>query len=56
MSAVVQLLSWVQLLATLQTVARQAPLSFTNSGACSNSRPLSQRCYLSISHSAAPFT
>ena len=36
-------------------VARQAPLSSTISGVCSNLCPWSQRCYLTISSFAAPF-
>ena len=46
---VVQLLSCVQLFAASWTAACQAPLSSTISRVCSNSYPLNQRCYLTIS-------
>ena len=51
---VVQSLSHVWLFATPWTAARQASLSFTIS--CSNSCPLSQWCYPTISISAFPFS
>ena len=50
---VVQLLNCVQLFTTSSTAAHQAPLS---PGICSNSFPLSQWCYLTISSSVAPFS
>ena len=53
---VVQWLSHVQLFATPWTAASQASLSFTVSGVCSNSCPLSQRCHPTISPSVAPFS
>ena len=53
---VVQLLSHVWLFVTPWTVAHQAPLSFTISQTFSNSCPLSQCCYLTISSFAVPFT
>ena len=46
---VVQLLSHVWLFATPWTASRQASLSFTISGACSNSSPLSWWCHPIIS-------
>ena len=48
-SDVVHSLSPVLLFVTLCTAAHQASLSFTISGACSNSCPLSWCCYLTIS-------
>ena len=52
----VQLLSCVWLFATPWTAACQASSSFpVLPGVCSNSYPLSQLCYLTISSSAAPF-
>ena len=59
--AVVHLLSHVQLSVTSQTAAHQAPLPHTrhpsrlSPGVCSDSYPLSQWCYLTISSSAARF-
>ena len=53
---VVQSLSCVWLFATPWTVACQASLSFTNSGVCSNSSPLSQWCHPTISSSVTPFS
>ena len=58
---VVRPLSRVQLFATPWTAAHWASLSFTVSwslspGVCSNSRPLNQWCYLTISFSATPFS
>ena len=52
----VQLLSHVQLFATPWTAARQASLSITNSGTCSNSCPSSQGCHPTISSSVIPFS
>ena len=52
---VVQLLSSVQLFVTPWTITRQALCPPLSPRVCSNSRPLSQRCYLPISSSAAPF-
>ena len=51
----VQLLSCVRLFATSWTAARQASLSPAPE-ACSNSRPSSQWCHLTISSSAIPFS
>ena len=42
--------------ATSWTAAHQASLSFTSPGVCSNSHPLSQWCYLTISSSASLFS
>ena len=53
---VVPLLSRVLLFATLRTAACQASLSIANSGACSNSCPLSQWCHPTISSSVIPFS
>ena len=53
---VVQSLSCVWLFATAWTAAYQASLSFTISGVCSNSCPLSQWCHPTISSSAALFS
>ena len=53
---VVQLLSRVRLFATPWTAARQASLSFTAPGACSNSCPLSWWCHPIISSSVVPFS
>ena len=55
-TVIVQSLSRVQLLATPWTIAHQVSLSFTISRSCSNSCPLSQWCYLTISSSVAPFS
>ena len=55
-TVIVQSLSHVQLLATPWTIAHQVSLSFTISRSCSNSCPLSQWCYLTISSSVAPFS
>ena len=52
----VQLLSHVQLFATPWTAARQSSLSITNTGACSNSCPLSQWCHPMILSSVVPFS
>ena len=52
---VVQLLSHVRLFETLWTSARQASLFFT-SWVCSDSCPLNQWCYLTISSSATFFS
>ena len=52
----VQLLSYVRLFATPWTAAHQASLSITNSGACSNSCPLSQWCHPTILFSVIPFS
>ena len=52
----VQLLSHVQLFATPWTIARQASLSITNSGACSNSCPSKWWCHSTISSSVIPFS
>ena len=48
---VVQLLTHVSLFRTPRTVAHQAPLPSTTPRVCSNSGPLSQWCYLTISSS-----
>ena len=53
---VVQSLSCVLLFANPWTTARQAPLSSTISWICSNSCPFRERCYLTISSSANPFS
>ena len=53
---VVQSLSCVWLFATPWTVARQAFLAFTSSGACSNSNALSQWCHPTIWSSVIPFS
>ena len=53
---VVQLLSCVRFFATLWTAACQTSLSFTISGACSNSHPLSWWCHPTISFSVIPFS
>ena len=55
-AAVVQLLSYVWLFATPWTTAFQVSLSSLPPGVCSDSCPLSQGCYLTISSSAAPFS
>ena len=52
----VQSLSYVWLFATPWTAAHQASLSITNSGAFSNSCPLSRWCHPTISSSAVPFS
>ena len=52
----VQLLSHIQLFATPWTAARQSSLSITNTGACSNSCPLSQWCHPMILSSVVPFS
>ena len=52
----VQSLSCVWLFVTPWTAARQASLSMTNSGACSNSCPWSQWCHPTISSSVVPFS
>ena len=52
----VQLLSHVQLFATPWTAAHQSSLSITNTGACSNSCPLSQWCHPMILSSVVPFS
>ena len=52
---VVQSLSYVQLFANSWTAAHQDFLS-TVSGVCSNSCPLSQWCYLTISSSVVPLS
>ena len=52
---VAQLLSRVQLFETMWTSARQASLFFTN-WVCSDSSPLNQWCYLTISSSATLFS
>ena len=54
--AVLQLLNFVQLFATPWTATFQTPLSFTISKVCSNSSPLSWRCYLTLSSSSTPFS
>ena len=56
LNVVVQSLSRVRFFATSWTAARQASLSITNSGACSNSCPSSQWCHPTISSSVAPFS
>ena len=53
---VVQLLSHVWLSVTPWTPAHQASLSFTMSGACSNSCPWSWWCHSTISSSVIPFS
>ena len=52
----VQSLSRVQLLATPQNAARQAPLSIITPGVYPNSCPLSQWCHPTISSSVVPFS
>ena len=52
---VVQFLSCVWLFATTLTSTRQASLSSSSPGACSNSSPLSQWCHPTISSSVIPF-
>ena len=52
----VQSLNHVQFFATPWTAASQAFLSITNSGACSNSCPLSRWCHPTISSSVVPFS
>ena len=47
-----QSINHIRLFETTQTVVCQAPLSSTISQSCSNSCPLSQWCYLTISSSA----
>ena len=54
--AVVRLLSHFRLFGTSWTAARQASLSFTSPGACSNSCPLSGWCHPTISSSVVPFS
>ena len=54
--SVVQSLSHIQLFATPWTTACQASLSFTISRVCSNSCPLNQWCYPTISSSVIPFS
>ena len=54
--AVVQWLSWIWFFVTPRTAACQASLSFTVSGVCSNSCPLSLWCSLTISSSLVPFS
>ena len=54
--AVAQSLSCVWLFATPWTATLQAPLSSTICWSCSDSCPLSQWCYLTISSSAASFS
>ena len=49
-------LSHIQLFATPWTTACQASLSFTISRVCSNSCPLNQWCYPTISSSVIPFS
>ena len=51
-----QLLSHVQLLATLRGVHIQASLYFMSPRVCSNACPLSQWCHPTISSSVAPFS
>ena len=53
---IVQPLSRVQPFVTPQTAEGQASLSFTISGACSNSCALSQWCHPTISSSLIPFS
>ena len=53
---VVQLLSCVRLFINAWSTARQPPLSFTISGVCSNSCPLSRWFHPTISSSVAPFS
>ena len=52
----IQSLSSVQLFATPWTLARQASLSFTMAGVCSNSCPSSWWCHPTISVSVIPFS
>ena len=52
----VQSLSRVPLFGTPWTAARQASLSITNTGACSDSCPSSQWCHPTISSSVFPFS
>ena len=51
----VQLFTYIQLFVTPWTAAHEASLSFTISGVCSSSCPLSQWCHPSISSSVYPF-
>ena len=53
---VIQSFSRVWLFATPWTAARQASLSITNPGACSNSCPSSRWCHPTISSSVIPFS
>ena len=55
-SCSVQLLSHVQLFVTPWAAVCQASLSFTSSRSCSNSYPLSQQYYLTISSYVVPFS
>ena len=52
----VQLLNHNQLFVTPWTAAFQAPLILPSPRVCSNSCPVSQWCYLTISSSPAPFS
>ena len=52
---VVQLLNCVRLFVTPRTAAARLPCSSLFPGVCSNSCPLSQRCYPTISSSVVPF-
>ena len=52
----VQSLDHVWLFATPWTAARQASLSSTTSGTCSNSRPWSQWCHPTTASSVLPFS
>ena len=47
--------SHTQLFAAPWTAAHQDPLSFSSSRICSDSCPVSQWCYLTVSSSAVPF-
>ena len=53
---VIESLSHVQHFVTPWTEAHQASLSFTISGACSNSHPLIRWCHSTISSSVVPFS
>ena len=55
-TALVQLLSCVWLFATLWIAKHQASCPSPTPGACSNSCPLSQWCYPTISSSVVPFS
>ena len=54
--AIVQLLSHAWLFATPLTTASRLLCPSPSSGACSNSRPLSQWCHPTISSSVVPFS
>ena len=53
---VVQLLSCVQLFATPRSIAHQVSCPSLSFGVCSNSCPLNQECYPTVSFSVTPFS